>query len=772
MTGNEIRRQFLQYFARHGHRVLPSSSLVPKDDPTLLFTNAGMVQFKDVFLGRERRDYVRAATAQKCVRAGGKHNDLDNVGRTARHHTFFEMLGNFSFGDYFKEEAIAMAWELLTVEMRLPPDKLWVTIYKDDDEAFRIWNEQIGVPAERIGRLGEKDNFWAMGDTGPCGPCSEIIIDQGPMIGCGRAECNLECDCDRYLELWNLVFMQFNRDASGKMTPLPKPSIDTGMGLERITAVLQGVSSNSDTDLLRPLIAFVEERAEKPYGQEEALDISMRVIADHSRAITFLISDGVLPSNEGRGYVLRRIIRRAARHGKLLGIEEPFLYQAVDVVVRIMQEAYPELRTSQAYVAKVTRYEEERFSHTLDQGMRLFQEVIEQVKEQGASQIPGEEIFKLYDTFGFPLDLMEEMARDQGLRLDLAGFDEAMTKQREMARAAWVGSGEITVKPLYRELRDTHGPTHFVGYETLETGGQVQAIIRQDTLVETAQAEDTVEILLNPTPFYGESGGQVGDQGTLRNEEVLVEILDVKKPLPDLHVHIGKIKQGTLRQGAQVVACVDRERRQATVRNHSATHLLHAALRQVLGDHVKQAGSLVAPDRLRFDFTHFSRLSPRERDRIEELVNAHIRENIPVQVAYMSLDEALEKGATALFGEKYGEEVRVVRMGEVSMELCGGTHATATGDIGLFKIVREEAAAAGVRRIEALTGERAYQYVKQEEEALSTIRELLKAHPFEEVPKVQRLLERERELDEREKKLDNLALQMFYDDDDDDDDEE
>jgi alanyl-tRNA synthetase len=706
-----------------------------------------MVQFKDVFLGREKRDYVRAATAQKCVRAGGKHNDLENVGRTARHNTFFEMLGNFSFGDYFKEKAITLAWEFLTEQLHLPKDKLWVTVYKDDDEAFNLWHERIGIPTARIGRMGEKDNFWAMGDTGPCGPCSEIIIDQGPGVGCGRPECGLGCDCDRYIELWNLVFMQFNRDATGTMTPLPKPSIDTGMGLERITTIIQGVGSIFDTDLLRPIIAFVEEHSGKVYGQEEATDVSLRVIADHSRAMTFLIHDGVLPANEGRGYVLRRILRRAARHGKLLGIPELFLFQTAHVVVQLMEQAYPELRTSQEYVAKVIRHEEERFAHTLDQGLRVFQEVIEQIKAKKKQQIPGAEIFKLYDTFGFPLDLMEEIAHDQGLKLDHGEFEDAMTKQRERARAAWVGSGEAAVKPLYREIRQTYGPTTFVGYQTLASMSQVLVIIRGDALASEAHPGETVEILLDQTPFYGESGGQVGDQGVLSAGDLLIEILDTQKPLTDLSVHTGKVRQGVLRTGTQVRARVDTERRQATVLNHSATHLLHAALRAVLGDHVKQSGSLVAPDRLRFDFTHFARVSPQERDRIEELVNAHIRQNVLVQISHMTLDEALKKGAMALFGEKYGEKVRVVQMGDISLELCGGTHATATGDIGIFKIVQEGGVAAGVRRIEALTGERAYRYVKKEEETLTAIRELLKAQPFEEASKLQRLYEHTHELE-------------------------
>ncbi|MBI3327783.1 MAG: alanine--tRNA ligase, partial [Nitrospinae bacterium] len=533
MTGNEIRRCFLQFFAERGHQIVPSASLVPRDDPTLLFTNAGMVQFKDVFLGKEKRPYVRATTAQKCMRAGGKHNDLENVGRTARHHTFFEMLGNFSFGDYFKTDAIAYAWAFVTQTLGLPHSRLYVTIYQDDDEAFDIWHTQVGVPAERIYRFGEKDNFWAMGDTGPCGPCSEIFYDHGPEASCGRPTCAVGCECDRYVEIWNLVFMQFERDMSGQLVPLPKPSIDTGMGLERVTAVLQGVKSNYDTDLLRPIIVNVEEQVDKRYGDGEADDVSMRVIADHARAASFLLSDGVLPSNEGRGYVLRRIIRRAARHGKMLGFSEAFLYKVLGVVADEMGGAYPELVSSRQFAASVTLHEEERFAYTLDNGLRILTHVAEEARGHGSSQIPGEEVFKLYDTYGFPLDLAEEIVRDRGLTLDMLGFERAMDRQRELARASWKGSGAEAVKPVYPSLVDRFGVTRFLGYDCLETQGKVLAILTNDRLVEEAEEGATVEVLLDQTPFYGEAGGQVGDTGLLMSPNVILEVQDTTRPVDD-----------------------------------------------------------------------------------------------------------------------------------------------------------------------------------------------------------------------------------------------
>ncbi len=747
MTGDEIRQRFLQFFAERGHMIVPSSSLVPRDDPTLLFTNAGMVQFKDVFLGREKRPYTRAVTAQKCMRAGGKHNDLENVGQTGRHQTFFEMLGNFSFGDYFKVEAIAYAWGFVTQTLGLPPSRLYVSIYQDDEEAFDIWHTQVGVPIERIFRFGEKDNFWSMGDTGPCGPCSEIFYDHGPEGSCGRASCAVGCDCDRYVEIWNLVFMQFERDTSGQLRPLPKPSIDTGMGLERVAAVMQGVRSNYDTDLLRPIIAYIEEQAGKPYGQHAPHDMSMRVIADHARAASFLLSDGVLPANEGRGYVLRRIIRRAARHGKMLGFSEPFLYKALGVVADEMGGAYPELVGSRQFAADVTLHEEERFAYTLEDGMRILTKIAEEAQERGSAQIPGEEIFKLYDTYGFPLDLAEEIVRDQGLTLDLEGFERAMARQRELARTAWRGSGAEAVKPVYPALAARFGVTRFLGYDRLEAQGRVLAILKNERLVEEAEEGAEVEVVLDQTPFYGEAGGQVGDTGLLLSPTVILEVRDTTRPVNDLLIHRGLIKRGRLRVQDVLHARVESERRQAIALNHTGIHILHATLKQRLGDHVKQAGSLVAPDRLRFDFTHFGRLADREFYRIEEMVNERIREDRPVQVVHTSLHEALDMGAVALFGEKYGEDVRVVKIGDFSLELCGGTHLRSTGEIGLFKITQLSGVAAGVRRIEALTGEAAYDHVKREEAILSEIRELLRSQAFEEPAKVQRLLEQVRELE-------------------------
>jgi alanyl-tRNA synthetase len=747
MTGNELRQSFLRFFADHGHTVVPSSSLVPRDDPTLLFTNAGMVQFKDVFLGREQRPYTRAATAQKCMRAGGKHNDLENVGRTARHHTFFEMLGNFSFGDYFKTDAIAYAWAFVTQTLGLPRERLYVSVYQDDDEAFEIWRRQVGVPAERIFRFGEKDNFWAMGDTGPCGPSSELFYDHGPGLSCGRASCTVGCDCDRYVEIWNLVFMQFERDLTGQLTPLPRPSIDTGMGLERITAVLQGVHSNYDTDLLRPIIGFVEELIGKRYGAEEAHDVSMRVIADHARATSFLLSDGVLPSNEGRGYVLRRIIRRAARHGKMLGFAEPFFYKVLGAVTDNLGGAYAELHASRPFAADVTLHEEERFAFTLETGLRVLARVSAETLQRGAQQIPGEEVFKLYDTYGFPLDLAEEIVQEQGLGLDMVGFEHAMDRQRELARAAWKGSGEEAVDPVYPTLARQLGSICFLGYDTLEAQGKVLAILENNQLVEAAEEGSEVEIVVDQTPFYAEEGGQVGDTGLLVNPNVILEVKDTKRPLNDLIVHRALVKRGRVRVQEVLHARVESQRRQAIALNHTGTHILHATLKQVLGDHVKQAGSLVAPDRLRFDFTHFGRLADREVYRVEDLVNERIREDRPVEVVHAALHEALKMGAVALFGEKYGDDVRVVKIGDFSMELCGGTHLRSTGEIGLLKVTQISGVAAGVRRIEALTGEAAFEHVRREETILNELRDLLKAQAFEEPSRVQRLIEQVRELE-------------------------
>ncbi len=747
MTGNEIRSRFLKYFEERGHAVVPSSSLIPQNDPTLLFANAGMNQFKDLFLGREKRDYVRAASSQKCVRAGGKHNDLENVGRTARHHTFFEMLGNFSFGDYFKKEAIAFAWEFLTVEMKLDKSRLYVTVFTDDDEAADIWHEQEGVPRERIFRFGEKDNFWSMGDTGPCGPCTEIFWDNGPDVGCGAPECAVGCDCDRYMEIWNNVFMQFDRSADGTLTPLPKPSVDTGMGLERISTVMQGVKSNYDTDLLQGIIRHVETLSGKRYGADERDDVSMRVIADHSRAVTFLICDGVLPSNEGRGYVLRRIMRRAARHAKMLGFTEPVLYRTVEAVNAILGEAYPSLIERQDYVKKVIRIEEERFAETLDRGLAILNEEVEKLRGSRSSVLPGDVVFRLYDTFGFPVDLTADIVEKEGITLDETGFEACMERQRRQAREHWKGSGEESLAPVYRRLVEEGVRSAFTGYDRLGDDAEITALLVDGAPMSAAEAGQKVEIVTAATPFYGESGGQVGDSGQIHTPGAVVRVVDAKKPLNELTVHVGEVVSGTVRIGEKARLEVDAEARQATALNHTATHLLHAVLRSVLGDHIKQAGSLVSPERLRFDFTHFSPVTPEELRQVEIEVNRRIRQNAAVSTEEMEPEAAIAAGAMALFGEKYGEKVRVVRVGEVSMELCGGTHIRAAGDIGLFKIVQETGIAAGVRRIEAVTGARALEIVHRQEAAIGRVADLLKSDRQQIENRLQKMLERQRELE-------------------------
>ncbi|OGW42002.1 MAG: alanine--tRNA ligase, partial [Nitrospirae bacterium GWD2_57_9] len=745
------------FFAAKNHKIVPSSALVPRNDPTLLFTNAGMVQFKGLFLGEETRAYQRAVTSQKCMRAGGKHNDLENVGHTARHHTFFEMLGNFSFGDYFKKDAIAFAWELLTAQLKLPKEKLWVTIYKDDDEAFKLWQDVAGVAADRIVRLGEKDNFWQMGDTGPCGPCSEILIDQGPEVGCGKSACAVGCDCDRYLEIWNLVFMQFNRDETGKLTPLPKPSIDTGMGLERLSAVVQGVKSNFETDLFQPIIRQIAAVAGVPYHKDQQADISYQVIADHLRAMTFLISDGVLPSNEGRGYVLRRVIRRASRYGKLIGVEKPFLFKLTGVVVDEMREAYPELVDSREHVARVVLLEEERFATTLTSGLALLNETVAKIKAGHKNVIPGDVLFKLYDTFGFPLDLVTDMARDMELELDNEGYQKAMQEQRDKARAAWAGSGEAKVKPVYKEVAAGIKKPQFTGYDLTQDNGQIIAIIKEGRKASEAHEGDEVEIVLDRTPFYAESGGQVGDKGDLLGEATKFAVDDTVKPVEDLVVHRGKLKKGGLKLGDTVLARVDEAGRGDTARHHTATHLLHATLRYVLGDHVKQSGSLVSPERLRFDFTHYTAMTDREIARVEELINEYIRENHPVQTQVLDVEQAVASGAMALFDEKYGDKVRVVSVKDVSKELCGGTHTRASGDIGVFKVLSEAGIAAGVRRIEAVAGRQAYEAFKREEQGLHDIAQLLKTTDQDAVSRVEKLLSQakalEKELDQFKHKL-------------------
>jgi alanyl-tRNA synthetase len=725
-TSSEIRKLFLEFFKEKQHSVVKSSSLVPVDDPTLLFTNAGMNQFKDVFLGIDQRSYKRATTAQKCVRAGGKHNDLDTVGRTPRHHTFFEMLGNFSFGDYFKREAMGFAWEFLTKVLVLPEERLWVTIYTDDDEAYNLWQEVAGIAKEKIVRLGEKDNFWSMGDTGPCGPCSEILYDRGVEYSCGSEECGIgKCDCDRWLEIWNLVFMQYNRDENGQMTALPKPSIDTGLGLERITSIIQNVSSNYDTDLFIPLIEKVEKMTGIAYDRGEK-GFPFRVIADHSRACTFLIADGVLPSNDGRGYVLRRILRRAVRFGRLLGIQEPFLYKMVDVVTEVMKQAYPELVEKHKFVQQVIKLEEERFFATLNEGLKKAAEIVEQVKESGAHTISGEAAFMLYDTYGFPLDLTEDMAEENGLAVDKEAFTLMMEEQRERARSANKGEGAFAQERLVAELMSGNPPTVFSGYNVTEDESAVIAIIKDQQMAETAQDENIL-IITAQTPFYAESGGQVADTGLITGENGVIQVEDVRK-LSGWIVHWGKL-QGSIKMGERVHLQVNRARRMDTARNHTATHLLHKALRIIVGEHAEQKGSLVTPSRLRFDFSHLAPLSADELDRIEKLVNEQIWSCIQVNTTVTNVENAKKMGAIALFGEKYGEEVRVLRIGDFSMELCGGTHVPNTGAIGLFKIISEGSIGSGLRRIEAVTGQNALDYLNKAENQLRSIAYYLKTSP-------------------------------------------
>jgi alanyl-tRNA synthetase len=748
MTGSEIREKFLQFFKDRGHAVVASSSLIPKDDPTLLFTNSGMVQFKNLFLGKEDRGYRRAASSQKSVRAGGKHNDLENVGYTARHHTFFEMLGNFSFGDYFKKEAIEWAWDFLTGVMGLPKERMLITIYRDDDEAFEIWNKKMGIPADRIFRLGEKDNFWMMGETGPCGPCSEIIYDQGPETGCGRPECSVECDCDRFLELWNLVFTQFDRDAEGKFHPLPKPNIDTGMGLERLAAVIQGVKSNYECDLFREILQAIGRLSGRTYGDGREGDVSMRVIADHCRSVTFLIGDGILPSNEGRGYVLRRILRRAARHGKLLGMDKPFLHDLVPVVIEKMKNPYSDLPDKESYIRKVVFNEEQRFMETLDGGLRILNEEMERLRKEGKDTLPGGVVFKLYDTFGFPTDLTADAAKASGFGTDMAGFEKAMEIQREKARESWKGSGEEAVSDVYHGLSAKGISNTFVGYEGVtEAVARVTAILRKNEEVPTLREGENGEVFVDTTPFYGEVGGQIGDAGIIEGSEAVFDVWDTQKPLDTLFTHIGKMKKGELHVGDTVVMKVDVKARRATEAHHSGTHILQAALKQVLGDHVKQSGSLVNTERLRFDFTHFSRIEDEEMERVERIANAHIRDNEPVVTRVLPKEEAFQTGATAVFDEKYGDEVRLVQMGDFSKELCGGTHVRRTGDLGFLKVLNESSVAAGVRRIEAVTGEEAVKYFRKVEGELRKASALLKTSPLEISERVDRLLKANRELE-------------------------
>ena len=743
LSAADVRRAFLEFFREHGHTVVPSSSLVPGNDPTLLFTNAGMVQFKDVFLGKEKRDFVRATSSQRCVRAGGKHNDLENVGYTARHHTFFEMLGNFSFGDYFKRDAIRFAWNLLTGTLKLDPARLWVTVFRDDDEAADIWLKEIGVPAERFTRLGEKSNFWAMGDTGPCGPCSEIFYDHGPAIPGGPPGSPDE-DGDRYVEIWNLVFMQFERSADGKLTPLPKPSVDTGMGLERIAAVMQGVHSNYDIDLFKNLIRAAAELADT----RDLTSSSLRVIADHIRACTFLIVDGVLPSNEGRGYVLRRIIRRAIRHGYKLGIQETFFYKLVSVLEKEMGDAYPELVRGRAQAERVLKLEEERFAETLANGMTLLDGAI---KETRGTMIDGETVFKLYDTYGFPADLTADIARERGLTIDQAGFDAAMEGQRKRSQEASKFGVDLSGGA------SIDSQTLFQGYDGLEAKGEVVALLKGGAAVQELNSGDEGEVVLDRTPFYAESGGQVGDTGELASPGVHFVVADTQKR-GAAYSHVGRVAQGKIRLGDTLNAIVNGKRRRATALNHTATHLLHAALRRVLGTHVQQKGSLVAPDRLRFDFSHLQPVTSDELREIERLVNTEIRRNTAAETEVMDYENAVAAGAMALFGEKYERNVRVLRIGEFSMELCGGTHVERAGDIGFFKITSESGVASGVRRIEAITGDAALDYVDKSDELLRDLAGLVRGSREEVKEKVRDTLERVRQLEKEVRSLkDKLA---------------
>ncbi|HZB36732.1 MAG TPA: alanine--tRNA ligase [Beijerinckiaceae bacterium] len=763
MSGvNEIRSAFLDYFARHGHEVVPSSPLVPRNDPTLMFTNAGMVQFKNVFTGIEKRPYSRAATSQKCVRAGGKHNDLDNVGYTARHHTFFEMLGNFSFGDYFKPLAIELAWNLITKEFELPEDKLLVTVFSEDDEAFDLWRKIAGLPESKIIRIPTSDNFWQMGDTGPCGPCSEIFYDHGEHIP-GGPPGSEDADGDRFIEIWNLVFMQFEQIRPGERITLPKPSIDTGMGLERISAVLQGTHDNYATDMMRALIGAVENLTHVPAdGPQKA---SHRVIADHLRASSFLVADGVLPSNEGRGYVLRRIMRRAMRHAQLLGAKEPLMWRLVPALVREMGQAYPELIRAEPLITETLRLEETRFRKTLERGLAILDE---ETRNLGAGQkLSGETAFTLYDTFGFPLDLTQDALKSRGIGVDTDAFNAAMERQREKARAAWAGSGEAATESLWFGLKERVGATEFLGYDTEIAEGVVLAIVSDGRDASELKAGESGLILLNQTPFYGEAGGQVGDTGAMTAVDVRLRVANTQRKLGDLFVHEALVEEGKLKIGHSLELTVDHARRSAVRANHSATHLLHEALRQVLGDHVAQKGSLVAPDRLRFDFSHPKPVNDDEVERVEEIANAVLLQNAPVVTKLMAVDEAIESGARALFGEKYGDEVRVVSIGRplngeganraFSVELCGGTHVERTGDIGVIAVLSEGAVAAGVRRLEAMTGDAARRHLAGQSRKLQEVAGLLKT-PLEEVPeRLAALLDErrklERELGEARRKL-------------------
>ncbi len=764
ITGNEIRKSFLDYFAKRGHTVVKSASLVPEKDPTLLFTNAGMVQFKNVFLGLEKLAYTRAVDSQKCLRISGKHNDLEAVGRDTYHHTFFEMLGNWSFGDYYKAEAIEWAWDLLTKVWGLPPDRLWATVYLDDDEAERLWIKITGLPPERVRRFGEKENFWEMGDTGPCGPCSEIHLDRGPeacdMIGRQGHTCQVNGDCARYIELWNLVFIQHNRGADRSLSDLPAKHVDTGMGLERIAAVLQGVLSNYDVDFMRDLITTAEEISGKRYGKDPDVDISFRVIADHARAVSFLLADGVIPSNEGRGYVLRRLLRRAARHGRLIGLHEPFLHRVALAVTEVMGDAYPELRTASHRLQETIRGEEERFGETLEKGLVLLDEAMNKLRQERSKVLPGEIAFRLYDTYGFPLDLTEDILRGENVIIDQAGFEKLMEEQRTRGRES---RGSVVITPVTGSLSlsGTSLVVCFIGYDRLEGESTVLAIYGTGEDKQEAVEGEEIDIVTAETPFYGESGGQVGDRGTIstvRGDHF--QVVETHHPAAQLIAHRGKVTKGRILVGDAVHLAVNSEHRQRTRLNHSATHILHAVLRRELGHHVRQAGSLVAPDKLRFDFNHTGTIPDEKLREIEVVVNGHIRENAEVSIEEATYEDAIAKGALAFFGDKYGDRVRVVRIGDFSTELCGGTHVRRSGEIGIFKLHAESGIAAGVRRVEAFTGDGALDLIRKYEQSLREIGDLVRATSDDAVEKIKKLLERQKEL---EREIDKLRGQVEKD---------
>ncbi|MBF7082165.1 alanine--tRNA ligase [Desulfallas sp. Bu1-1] len=749
MKGQEIREKFLRFFESKGHKILPSASLIPHNDPSILWTAAGMVPFKPYFTGAAKPEVLRVTTCQKCLRTP----DIDSVGRTARHHTFFEMLGNFSFGDYFKKDAIPWAWEFVTEHLGLEAERLWITIYLDDDEAFEIWHKDVGVPENRIVRMGKDTNFWEIG-VGPCGPCSEIYYDLGEERGCGLPDCAVGCDCDRYLEIWNLVFIQFFRDEEGNYTPLKNKGIDTGMGLERVASVLQNVKTNFDTDLFRDIMDFTGELTGKPYGTGAEYDLALKVIADHSRAVTFAVADGALPSNEGRGYVLRRLLRRAVRFGRVLGMEEPFLYRVAGAVIDKMGNAYPELVKNRELVTRVIKTEEERFGETLAQGTEIINRLIREARQSGKNYIDGEQAFRLYDTYGFPMELTREIAEENDLTVDEEGFTRAMEKQRERARSARQETEYLSEKTArLKNILEQVGETVFTGYDTLATKSKIRAIFVGDEQVDQAGAGQEVELILDITPCYAEAGGQVSDHARITAESTEVAVEEVTRPVEGLHLHRGRVLSGILRVNDEVEVQVDRRRRMNIARNHSATHLLHKSLKEVLGGHVNQAGSLVAPDRLRFDFTHYAAIEPDELARIEKMVNEAILSNLKVETFESTLDEARGMGAAALFEEKYGDRVRVVKMGDFSLELCGGTHVQSTSEVGMFKLLSESSVGSGLRRVEAVTGEGAMDYLRAKEEQLNLIAKTVKAAPHELVHRVETLVQELRELEKEAETL-------------------